>query len=106
MVGLQLKFQDRGYAEFVTEGTRFGLFERANLPALIGRVARAGGPGGEVAFLVEDVDAEAARLRAAGAQILTGPTNRPWGHRTLHLPDPDGFVVEFAQEIERPPVSQ
>ncbi|HEY5989706.1 MAG TPA: VOC family protein [Streptosporangiaceae bacterium] len=102
MIGLQLKFQDRGYAELATEGTKFGLFERAKLPELIGRDARAGGPGGEVAFLVEDVDAEAARLRAAGAEILLGPTDRPWGHRTLHLLDPDGFVVELAQEIERP----
>ena len=105
MIGLQLKFRDRGYAEFVTEGTKFGLFERAKLRELIGGVARAGGPGGEVAFLVEDVDAESARLRAAGAQVLTGPTDRPWGHRTLHLLDLDGLVVEFAQEIERPPVS-
>jgi hypothetical protein len=54
------KFRDCGYAEFVTEGTKFGLFERAKLPELIGRVARAGGPGGEVAFLVEDVDADPA----------------------------------------------
>jgi lactoylglutathione lyase len=45
---------------------------------------------------VEDVDAETARLRAAGAGILTGPTDRAWGHRTLHLHDPDGFVVELA----------
>ena len=72
---------------------------------LFGRVALAGGPGGEVAFLVEDVDAEAARLRAAGAQILAGPTDRPWGHRTLHLLDLDGFVVELAQEIEVPRLS-
>ncbi len=42
---LQLKVQDHGYAEFVTEGTKFGLFERAKLPELIGRDARAGGPG-------------------------------------------------------------
>ena len=27
--------------------------------------------------------------------------DRPWGHRTLHVADPDGFVVEFAQEIPR-----
>lgn len=105
MIGLQVKLQDQGYAELVTEGTKFGLFARAKLPELIGRHARAGGPGGEIAFLVEDVDAEAARLRAAGAEILLGPTDRPWGHRTLHLLDPDGFVVELAQEIERPPVS-
>jgi len=93
----------RGYAELVTEGTKFGLFTRAKLPELIGRHARVGGPAGEVAFVVKDVDGEAARLRAAGAEILLGPTDRRWGHRTLHLLDPDGFVVELAQEIERPP---
>lgn len=103
MVGLHLKLREHGYAELVTEGTKFGLFERAKLPELIGRDARAGGPGGEIAFLVEDVDGEAARLRAAGAEILRGPIDRLWGHRTLHLLDPDGFVVELAQEIERPP---
>ena len=27
--------------------------------------------------------------------------SRPWGHRTVHVADPDGFVVEFAQEIPR-----
>jgi lactoylglutathione lyase len=32
---------------------------------------------------------------------LAPPTDRPWGHRTLHVADPDGFVVEFAQEIPR-----
>jgi lactoylglutathione lyase len=69
------------------------------------RFQTAATPSGEVALLGEDVDAEAARLRAAGAEILTGPTDRVWGHRTLHLLDPDGFVVELAQEIERPPVS-
>jgi lactoylglutathione lyase len=56
-----------------------------------------------VVLLVEDVDAEAARLRSAGATILSGPVDRVWGHRTLHLEDPDGFVVELAQEIPRRP---
>jgi lactoylglutathione lyase len=106
MIGLRLKLRDRGYAEFVTEGTKFGLFERSRLPDLIGRHAHADGPGGEIAFLVEDVDGEAARLRAASAEILFGPTDRSWGHRTLHLLDPDGFVVELAEEIERLPPSR
>jgi lactoylglutathione lyase len=35
--------------------------------------------------------------------ILKGPVDRAWGHRTLHLEDPDGFVVELAQEIPRRP---
>jgi lactoylglutathione lyase len=104
VVGLRFKLQGDGYAEFATEGARFGLYERGRLAELIGREAGApGGPGGEVVFLVDDVDAEAGRLRAAGATILEGPVDRAWGHRTLHLEDPDGFVVELAQEIPRRP---
>jgi lactoylglutathione lyase len=98
LVGLELRFQEPSYAEFVTEGTRFALFPRANLTELLGRPGGAG-PTAEVAFLVDDVDAEAARLRAAGATILSGPVDRPWRQRTLHLADPDGFVVELAQDL-------
>ena len=104
VVGLPFKLHGDGYAEFATQGARFGLYERGRLPELTGRdPGGPGGPGGEVVFLVEDVDGEAERLRAAGAVILKGPVDRPWGHRTLHLEDPDGFVVELAEEIPRQP---
>ncbi len=99
VVGLELKFRDPAYAEFVTRGTKFGLFPRSDLPGLIGRDAAEGGPGYEVLFLVDDADAEAARLRDEGVAILAGPVDRSWGHRTVHVADPDGNVVEFAQEI-------
>jgi lactoylglutathione lyase len=103
VLGLPFKFEDRGYAEFATGGARFGLFDRRLLPDLIGSVPEQApsGPSGEVLILVDDVDAEHDRLRAAGAKILSGPADRPWGHRTLHLSDPDGNVVEIAQEIPR-----
>ncbi len=101
VVGLSFKFTEAGYAEFATEGTKFALYERARLHGLIGREVGAGGPFGEVAFLVEDVDAEAERVRDTSTAILSGPADRPWGHRTLHVLDPDGHVVEFAQEIPR-----
>jgi lactoylglutathione lyase len=100
-LGLAFRFERSGYAEFDAGPTKFGLFERARLPELVGAVPEPGGPAGEVLFLVEDVDAEAERLRAAGVEILTGPVDRPWGHRTVHLLDPDGHVVELAQEIPR-----
>lgn len=101
VVGLPFKFQESGYAEFASGPVKFGLYERARLLELIGREAVPGGPAVEVVFLVDDVDAEAERLRAAGAEVLAGPVDRPWGHRTLHVLDPDGQVVEFAQEIPR-----
>ncbi len=101
VVGLPFKFLESGYAEFATKVTKFALFDRALLSNLIGREQSEGGPSAEVAFLVDDVDAEAERVKAAGAGILSGPVDRPWGQRTLHFLDPDGNVVEFAKELER-----
>jgi lactoylglutathione lyase len=104
VVGLPFKLQGDGYVEFATEGSRFGLYDRNRLGELTGQDAEAPGrPGGEVVFLVGDVDAEAERLRGAGARVLKGPLDRAWGHRTLHVEDPDGFVVELAEEIPRRP---
>lgn len=104
VIGLPFKLHGDGYVEFATEGTRFGLYDRNRLGELTGQDAEAPGrAGGEVVFLVGDVDAEAERLREAGVTILNGPVDRAWGHRTLHVEDPDGFVVELAEEIPRRP---
>jgi lactoylglutathione lyase len=104
VIGLPFKLQGDGYVEFATQGARFGLYDRNRLGELTGqRTGPPDHPGGEVVFLVEDVDAEAERLREAGVTILRGPLDRAWGHRTLHLEDPDGFVVELAGEIPRQP---
>lgn len=96
VLGLQVRLEGDGYVEFTMDNVRFALFERAQLPELIGR---AGGqpPSAEIAFVVDDVDAEHERLVAAGVPVLSGPVDRPWGQRTVHVADPDGHVVEFAQ---------
>ncbi|OBJ20154.1 VOC family protein [Mycobacterium sp. 1245801.1] len=98
VIGLQVRIEGDGYVEFDMENTKFALFERSKLPELIGRD---GGnpPCGEIGFLIDDVDAEAERLRGLGVEILTGPVDRPWRERTLHIADPDGNVVEFAQKL-------
>ena len=100
VLGLPYRFVDAGYAEFGTDGTRFALYERRRAEWLTGQPVTPG-PAAEIVLLVDDVDAEAARLESLGTTILTGPADRPWGHRTIHLADPDGFVVELAQEIPR-----
>jgi lactoylglutathione lyase len=104
VIGLPFKLEGDGYLEFATQGTRFGLYDRNRLEELTGQGSEAPArPGGEVVFLVGDVDAEAERLKAAGVAILKGPVDRAWGHRTVHVEDPDGFVVELAEEIPRRP---
>ena len=79
VVGLPFKLRDAGYVEFVTGGTRFGLLERTRASDLIRREPTEGGPAGEVLFIVDDVDAEAERLRGLGVECRSGPVDRPWG---------------------------
>lgn len=100
VIGLPHRFTDAGYAEFGTSGTRFALYERRRAEWITGHQVMPG-PAAEIVLLVEDVDAESERVSALGATILSGPADRPWGHRTVHVADPDGFVVELAQEIPR-----
>lgn len=100
IIGLTHRFADAGYAEFDTGPTRLALYELRRAAWLTGHEV-APGPAGELVFLVDDVDATAADLQRRGARLLAPPADRPWGHRTLHVADPDGFVVEFAQEIPR-----
>ena len=37
-------------------------------------------------------------LRERGVSNLSGPTDQPWGHRTLFFRDPDGNVLEIYAE--------
>ena len=98
VIGLKVRIEGDGYIEYEMDNTKFSLFERSKLPELIGR---GGGnpPCGEVGFLIDDVDAEADRLRELGVEILSGPVDRPWHERTLHIADPDGNIIEFAQKL-------
>lgn len=101
IVGIPFKFSEHGYAEFDAGGVKLGLYDRARLPDLIGPEAAERPLPSEILVPVEDADAEADRSRATGAKVLWGPVDRPWGHRTVHVLDPDGNVVELAQAIPR-----
>jgi predicted enzyme related to lactoylglutathione lyase len=46
---------------------------------------------------VRDVDAEAARVAAAGAAVLEQPEDRPWGLREAWIADPDGLRICLVQ---------
>ena len=105
LIGLPFRFANESYAEFSTEGAKFSLFARRHVPDLLGQEVPDDSvpwPQGEVAFFIDDVDAECERLAEAGVRVLAPPTDRPWGERTLHLADPDGNVVELTR-AKRPP---
>ncbi len=50
-------------------------------------------------FEVADVDAEYARLRAAGLPMLTELVSEPWGQRHFITRDPDGVRIDVIKPI-------
>jgi len=48
---------------------------------------------------VDDVDAQYARVRAAGAVIVLELAERPWGDRTFQVTDPEHHQWIFAQHV-------
>ena len=47
---------------------------------------------------VQDIDALATRIRAAGGHLTEGPRDQSWGARSLTVEDPDGFRLTIYRE--------
>ncbi|SDT72670.1 VOC family protein [Actinoplanes derwentensis] len=52
-----------------------------------------------VAFVVTDLDAEQARLRAEGVEPTLPIREEPWGERLLLVTDPNGVVYELVEWV-------
>ena len=48
-----------------------------------------------------DVDAAAARIKAAGGTLIDEPEDRPWGARMFQFRDPDGFKLGVSTPLAR-----
>jgi lactoylglutathione lyase len=104
-LGLALGHRSGPYAQLDTGRTRLSLYQRDAMADTLGverldppdRTA----PGFELGFKVEDVDAAYAELVAAGAEPAAAPTTREWGQRTAYVRDPDGHLVELAEQPEQ-----
>ncbi len=74
------------------------IFLRTGLSSLKPEAMRDKHAGGLlVVFVVDDVDAECARLREEGVAITTPLETEPWGERYFQVTDPNGVVVQFVQ---------
>ena len=49
--------------------------------------------GGELAYEVDDVDEWYRRIQEKGLSIRGELADKPWGHRTFSVTDPDGIKV-------------
>jgi lactoylglutathione lyase len=90
-----------GYASFeASDGASFSLNDQSVFAPVVGFETREPGEAAKdraaLIFEVEDVVAEAARLRALGIAFETEPTAYPgFGIRAAHLRDPDGNLIEL-----------
>lgn len=62
-------------------------------------IAGSAGQGTLLVFVVEDIDAEFARIDAAGARVITPPETEPWGERYCQFADPNGLVWQLVQWV-------
>ena len=96
-LGLALGHRSGPYAQFDTGSCRLALYERDAMAETLG-VPTADVPAFEIGFKVDDVDAAFNELIGRGASPFMAPTDRPWGQRTAYVRDPDGHLVELAED--------
>lgn len=93
------------YVEFaLPAGMRLGLYDRESFARNTGAAPPIPGENSttstELYLHVDDVDSAVRRVVAAGARLLSGAENRPWGDVAAYLADPDGNVVVVAKQLD------
>jgi lactoylglutathione lyase len=102
VIGLPLGHRSGPYAQLATGTTRVSLYERSAMAEILDQRLDApapDAPGFELGFLVDDCGRAFHELVEAGAEPAVPPTDRAWGQRTAYVRDPDGHLVELAQDI-------
>jgi lactoylglutathione lyase len=105
VLGLRLGHRSGDYAQLDTGATRLAFYTRSAMAKTLSMSLDApatNAPGFEIGFKVADVDAAFSELVARGARAVAPPTDRFWGQRTAYIRDPDGHLVELAQDLRRP----
>ena len=101
ILGLRLGHRSGDYAQLATGATRLALYTRNAMAKTLGMPLKPPAqdtPGFEIGFKVPDVGSAFAELVERGASPVMVPTNRPWGQRTAYVRDPDGHLIELAQD--------
>jgi lactoylglutathione lyase len=102
VLGLQIEWDGQGpYAEFKHDGIRFSMYERSQLPGLLGREpSYPDGLNGTFELAIDlpcpdDVDKEYKRIVDSGARPVYPPREEPWGMYSSMIMDPEGNLIEI-----------
>lgn len=106
VIGLEIDWEGKGpYAEFKHEGIRFAMYERKELPGLLGRdPSFPKGINGtfELAINVGEarqVDEIFWRMVKAGAKEIYAPRDEAWNMRSSMIADPEGNLIEIGSDF-------
>jgi uncharacterized glyoxalase superfamily protein PhnB len=76
------------------------IFLRTGLETFQPATMRGSVHGVLVALVVDDIETEYARLRSAGAPIVTPLQTEPWGERFFQVSDPNGVIIQLVQWVQ------
>ncbi len=90
-----------GFVSLSREDVGFNLiFLRTGLPSFKPDSMRGHRANGLlVAFVVDDIDGEYARIQAEGVPITTPIETEPWGERYFQVTDPNGVTIQLVQWV-------
>jgi len=71
------------------------VFLRTGLPTLPDDQREVPAQGQILAFVVEDLDSELARLQSEGVAITMPLTEEEWGERAFQVRDPNGIIIQL-----------
>jgi lactoylglutathione lyase len=102
VLGFEIDWDGNGpYAEFKNEGVRFSMYERAQLPALLGQTPDyPANLNGTFELAIDlptsaDADREFERVVKAGERAIYAPRDEPWGMHSSMVADPEGNLIEI-----------
>nr|WP_202447851.1 VOC family protein [Streptomyces sp. SID5468] len=85
-----------GFASLARDGLGFDVvFLRCGLETLPADQRDVHAAGLILAFTVDDLEGELARLRAEGVPVTMEPTEEEWGERAFQVRDPNGVIVQL-----------
>ncbi|NNC11298.1 glyoxalase [Planctomonas sp. JC2975] len=91
-LGLSVAWSNDEVATLDADGVEVMLHRRQPTP---------GDHGIAATFTVDDVDQATTAAVTAGAEIVHGPDDEPWGERQAVLHDPDGHVICLVTPLDR-----
>jgi len=106
VLGVEIEWDGEGpYAEFNHEGIRFSMYERKELPQLLGQTPefpqRLNGTF-ELAINVgepENVDRLFHQIVTGGGKPVYAPRDESWQMRSAMISDPEGNLIEIASDF-------